>query len=261
MLLLAQAAEAAGGANTAEIVLFWVFAVLALGSALAVITMRNIVHGALMLVVNLLAIAGLYLTLESPFLSIIQVLVYAGAIMVLFLFVIMLLGVDRDDLLLATQVRNRVLAVAGGALLAGAIMFALVGPYTGPPSVCGSDVAIEAGSDQQRCIGLADRYDEDDGAGAAFLGRRLFTRYTYPFELAALLLTVATIGAVIMARRKDLEPEDIDDLGPGAEGPDDDHDPLAALSAELAGSDEGADPDLLAGREPRPSSDDDEREG
>jgi NADH-quinone oxidoreductase subunit J len=64
MMLLAQAAEAGAG-NTAEIVLFWVFAVLALGSAIAVITMRNIVHGALMLVLNFLAIAGLYLTLES----------------------------------------------------------------------------------------------------------------------------------------------------------------------------------------------------
>jgi hypothetical protein len=70
--------------------------------------MRNIVHGALMLVVNLLAIAGLYLTLESSFLSIIQVLVYAGAIMVLFLFVIMLLGVDRDDLLVVRGLRTKV---------------------------------------------------------------------------------------------------------------------------------------------------------
>jgi NADH-quinone oxidoreductase subunit J len=264
-MLLAQAAEAAAGANTAEIVLFWVFAVLALGAALAVITMRNIVHGALMLVVNLLAIAGLFLTLESPFLSIIQVLVYGGAIMVLFLFVIMLLGVDRDDLLRATNVRNRVLVVIGGALLAGALLFGFVGPYTGPPSVCGSDAAIEPGTQQQRCIGLADQLDDDDGSGAAFLGRRMFTRYTYPFELAALLLTVATIGAVILARRKDLEPEDIDE-DPGAGGPrdgeGDDHDLLAALSADLAGSDEGGDPDLLAGRQPRlPADPDDGREG
>ncbi len=256
MLLLAQAAEAAAGADTAEIVLFWVFAVLALGSGLAVITMRNIVHGALMLVMNLLAIAGLYLTLESAFLSIIQILVYGGAIMVLFLFVIMLLGVDRDDLLLATQVRNRVLAVAGGALFAGALLFAFVGPYTGPPAVCGSGAPIEAGTDQQRCLGLADQLDEDDGAGAAFLGRRLFTRYTYAFELSALLLTVATIGAVIMARRKDLEAGDLDDEP--APGPDDldDHDALTALSAELAGRDQSSDADLLVEREPPPGDDD-----
>src|SRR6056297_3118105 len=115
MMLLAQAAEAGAG-NTSEIVLFWVFAVLALGAALAVITMRNIVHGALMLVLNLLAIAGLYLTLESSFLGVIQILVYAGAIVVLFLFVVMLLGVDRDDLLLARGSRSQLAAVLGGVL-------------------------------------------------------------------------------------------------------------------------------------------------
>src|SRR6056297_624397 len=97
-VLLAQAG-ASTAAGSAEVVGFWVFAVLALGSALAVVTMRNIVHAGLMLVINLLAIAGLYLTLESSFLSIVQVLVYAGAIMVLFLFVVMLIGVDRDDAL------------------------------------------------------------------------------------------------------------------------------------------------------------------
>ncbi|GGI05733.1 NADH-quinone oxidoreductase subunit J [Egicoccus halophilus] len=214
MSLLAQAADgAAVGGSTAEVVLFWIFAVIALGAAIGVVTMRNIVHGALMLVVNLLAVAGLYLGLESPFLSIIQVLVYAGAIMVLFLFVIMLLGVDRDDLLLATDVRARVLAGAGGALLAGALLFGFVGPYTGDASVCphGEAVAAPATGDGVSCVGLAQAKDADDDAGVALLGRRLFTRYTLPFELSALLLTVATIGAVVMARRKDLAPDDIED--------------------------------------------------
>jgi NADH-quinone oxidoreductase subunit J len=206
MSLLAQAAEgAAAGGNTAEVVLFWVFAVLALGAAIAVVTMRNIVHGALMLVLNLLAVAGLYLTLESAFLSVIQVLVYAGAIMVLFLFVIMLLGVHRDDLYLETRRRNQVLAVAGGAILAGALLFAFVGPYTGEASICGAGTTT---TDGQPCVGLADAKAEGDEAGVAFLGERMFTRYTLPFELSALLLTVATIGAVILARRRDLAPED-----------------------------------------------------
>jgi NADH-quinone oxidoreductase subunit J len=206
MELLAQATETTATVNVAEVVLFGVFSVMALGAALAVVTMRNILHGALMLVVNLLAVAGLFLTLESSFLAIIQVLVYAGAIMVLFLFVIMLLGVHRDDLYLETQRRNQVLAVAGGALLAGAILFAFVGPYTGEGAVCGADVAVEATG--QRCVGLADAKAADDEAGVAFLGERMFTRYTLPFELSALLLTVATIGAVILARRRDLQPDD-----------------------------------------------------
>jgi NADH-quinone oxidoreductase subunit J len=205
MSLLAQAADGAAG-NTAEVVLFWVFAVLALGAAIAVVTMRNIVHGALMLVLNLLAVAGLYLSLESPFLSVIQILVYAGAIMVLFLFVIMLLGVHRDDLYLETRRRNQILAVVGGAILAGAVLFAFVGPYTGSASVCGADVAADATG--ERCAGLAEVKADGDEAGVAFLGERMFTRYTLPFELSALLLTVATIGAVILARRRDLQPED-----------------------------------------------------
>ncbi len=202
-------------ASTAETVLFAVFGVLALGSALAVISLRNVVHGALMLVVNLLSIAGLFLTLESSFLSIIQVLVYAGAIMVLFLFVIMLLGVDRDDLLTVRGLRTRILAVAGAAILSGALLLAFVGPYTSDGSLCGPDVERTAGA--ERCIGLAEQLEAgDDASGVRFLGQRLFTRYTYPFELSALLLTVATIGAVILARRRDLEPEDLDDVDPGA---------------------------------------------
>ncbi len=194
---------------TAEVVLFWVFGVVALGSALAVISLRNIVHAALMLVINLLAIAGLYLTLESSFLSIIQVLVYAGAIVVLFLFVIMLLGIDRDDLLVVRGARTRIAAVAVVALLSGALLLAFVGPYTSPASVCGPDVVTEAQG--VRCVGLAQTLQaSDDASGVAFLGQRMFTRYTYAFELSALLLTVATIGAVILARRRDLEPEDLD---------------------------------------------------
>ncbi|HSK22477.1 MAG TPA: NADH-quinone oxidoreductase subunit J [Egicoccus sp.] len=208
MPLLAQAAaDTATGSTTAEVVLFWIFAVIALGAAIGVVTLRNIVHGALMLVVNLLAVAGLYLSLESGFLSIIQVLVYAGAIMVLFLFVIMLLGVDRDDLLTETHLRTRILAVAGGALLAGALLFGFVGPYTGDASVCGS--GAEGGVE---CVGLADVMEEGDEAGVAFLGRAMFTRYTLPFELSALLLTVATIGAVLLARRNDLAPDDIETI-------------------------------------------------
>lgn len=195
-------------ASSAEVTLFWVFGVLALGSALAVVTLRNVVHGALMLVINLLAVAGIYLTLESSFLSIIQVLVYAGAIMVLFLFVIMLLGVDRDDQLMLTSVRTKVLAIAGAAVLSGALLLAFVGPYTSPASICGDGITSTVG--EVGCRGLADTLG-DDTSGVAFLGMRMFTRYTLSFELAALLLTVATIGAVILARRRDLEPEDLDE--------------------------------------------------
>ena len=262
MMLLAQAVEAGSG-NTAEVVLFWVFAVLALGSAIAVITLRNIVHGALMLVVNFLAIAGLYLTLESAFLSIIQVLVYAGAIMVLFLFVIMLLGVANDDLL-ASEPTTRVLGVAGGALLAGALLFAFVGPYTSAASVCGPD-APAAATGQFDCVGLAEAYGEDDPSGVAFLGRTMFTQYTYAFELSALLLTVATIGAVILARRKDLAPEDEDedavDLDPEAAPATVGAAPDGDLAAEAADTGDAAVDPPPDGVSPDDAPTDDEREG
>ena len=215
---------------TGEVLAFVIFAGIALGAAVAVITMRNLVHGALMLVIHLLAVAGIYLALESQFLAIAQVLVYAGAIVVLFLFVIMLLGVDRDDLLIMNDRRRVAGIVAAGLLVAGAMTAAFVGPYTGEASVCGSGVA--AVGSQQPCIGLEVAKGPDDDAGVAFLGRRLFTRYTLVFELSAVLLTVATIGAVILARRRDLVAEDED--GDGDSGRDaggDGGDVLAATDA------------------------------
>jgi NADH-quinone oxidoreductase subunit J len=221
MLLLAQAAGGVGaGADTPEIVLFWVFAVLALGSAVAVITLRNIVHAALMLVLNFFAIAGLYLNLESTFLSIIQVLVYAGAIMVLFLFVIMLLGVDRDDLLAGTR-RTTGLAVGGIALLGAALLVGIVGPYTSQASICGAGGTST--STAVACIGLEEANAAEETGSVGFLGRQMFTRYTFPFELSALLLTVATIGATLLGRRNDPPPDD-DVLPAGAsdEPPTDD---------------------------------------
>jgi NADH-quinone oxidoreductase subunit J len=261
MELLAQAAEAAGGANLAEVALFWVFSVLALGAAIAVITMRNIVHGALMLVLNLLAIAGLYLTLESSFLGIIQVLVYAGAIMVLFLFVIMLLGVDNDDLLKETRVGTRFAAALGGALLVAALLFAFVGSYTGPVSLCGPDGAV-ASAGEVPCVGLAAAYGPDDTSGVAFLGIRLFTRFVWPFQLAALLLTVATIGAVILARRRDLEAEDIDVEVEGPDAPPPSDAELLAPDADApaeAGTDVPGEEPARLGASPLAGSDPSER--
>jgi NADH-quinone oxidoreductase subunit J len=220
-----------------EPIAFVVFAGVALGAAIAVIAMRNLVHAALMLVIHLLAVAGLYLTLESQFLAVVQVLVYAGAIVVLFLFVIMLLGVDRDDLLIGGGRRAVAGVVAAGLIVAGTLTFAFIGPYTAEPSVCGSGVASTG--IEQPCVGIDAVRDADDDAGVAFLGRRLFTRYTLAFELSAVLLTVATIGAVILARRRDLEPEDSDpeDVEPATGGV---AEPVAgALAADVHDDQEG----------------------
>lgn len=220
---------------TGETLAFIIFAGIALGAAIAVVSMRNLVHGALMLVIHLLAVAGLYLTLESQFLAVVQVLVYAGAIVVLFLFVIMLLGVDRDDLLIVADRRRVAGVVLVGLLVTGAMTAAFVGPYTSEASVCGSGVA--AVGNEQPCIGLEAVRDADDGAGVAFLGRVMFTRYTLVFELSAVLLTVATIGAVILARRRDLLAEDVDDLSAA---------PAAASATSAAPAEQGGSADDAA---------------
>ncbi len=210
MLLLAQAGQAATSNATAEAVGFWIIAVLAVGSALAVITMRNIVHAALMLVLNLLAIAGMYLLVQSQFLGIIQVIVYAGAIVVLFLFVIMLLGVDRDDLLFDLKTWHKVAAGLGGAALAGLLLFAFAGTYTSAASRCGGQAAEQTNpsSSAQPCVGLDEALVNSRNGSVGFVAGRLFNRYTFPFEAAALLLTVATIGALILGRRNDPPPGD-----------------------------------------------------
>ena len=90
-------------------VVFWVFAPIAVAAAIAMLLMRNAVHAALLLVVNFFCIAVMYLLLDAPFLFAVQIIVYAGAIMVLFLFVIMLLGVDRGE-----DLRERLIAPAPG---------------------------------------------------------------------------------------------------------------------------------------------------
>ena len=208
-LVLAQAAEAATTSGTSEAILFWVFSVIGVGAALAMITMKNIVHAALMLVLNFLAIAALYLGLQSGFLSIVQIIVYAGAIMVLFLFVIMLLGIDRDDLLFDTKRWHKIGAGIGGIAFALLVLFAFVGDFTGAGSACGSQ-AGEGTASAARCIGLDQALEEADQGSVGVIAERLFTRYTFPFEAAALLLVVATIGALVMGRRTDPDPEDED---------------------------------------------------
>ncbi|MBW3658609.1 MAG: NADH-quinone oxidoreductase subunit J, partial [Actinobacteria bacterium] len=162
-------------------------------------------HAALMLVLNLVAIAALYLALQSSFLAIIQIIVYAGAIMVLFLFVIMLLGVARDDLLFETRRWHRVVAALGGLLIAGLLVFGVAGELLGDASRCGgqADAETVAASTTTPCEGLDDALAGNDQGSVGIIAERLFTRWTFAFEISALLLVVATIGALVLGRRND----------------------------------------------------------
>ena len=166
-------------------IVFWVFAPISVGSAIAMLLQRNAVHAALFLVVNFFTIAVFYLVLGASFLFAVQIIVYAGAIMVLFLFVIMLLGVDREESLLERLKGQRVLAIALGVGIAVELI-----------------VAIRAG------IGFATKappdFDEtvNRGGNAAAIARVLFREYFFPFEVTSILLIIAAIAVVVLASRR-----------------------------------------------------------
>lgn len=161
-----------------ESVLFFILAVVAVAAGVGVIAQRNAVRSALFLLVNFCCLAGLYVLLNAQFVAVVQVIVYAGAIVILFLFVVMLLGMER-----AEEGRDplRYQWIVGGLLgilLLAGIVWALIPTDIGPPGI---DQAI----DNVRMIGAA-----------------LLTDYAIPFELVSVILLVAIIGAVVLAKRK-----------------------------------------------------------
>ncbi len=169
---------------SADQIVFWVFAPISIGSAIAMLVQRNAVHAALLLVINLFTVAIFYLVLDAPFLFAVQVIVYAGAIMVLFLFVIMLLGVDRDEALTERIAWQRPAAILMGV----GVLAELV-------------VAIRAGVGFAT-TGPADFADRaNEGGNAQALARSLFRTYLLPFEATSILLIVAAIAAMVLARR------------------------------------------------------------
>ncbi len=213
-LVLAQEAVA-GGSGAAEFWAFWLLAPLSLAAALAVVVLKNPVHAALMLVVNFMTFAVFYAMLEGQFLATIQVIVYAGAIMILFLFVLMLLGVDREAEAGPGRLRGqRVAAILMGAALFVALTGAVAGPYMGTDSACNGSAAVTdaigaAGEDARPCAGL-EQANAAEGGNVAAIGRLLFTDYVWPFEVTSVLLVIAAIGAMVLGRRNDRLSELVD---------------------------------------------------
>ncbi|CAN5912316.1 hypothetical protein BH23ACT10_BH23ACT10_08940 [soil metagenome] len=200
--MLAQASAGAVTGSTAEFWVFCVVAVLSLGTALSVVVLRNAVHAALMLVLNFFAIAVLYALLEAQFLAVVQIIVYAGAIMVLFLFVLMLLGIDSE-----TRFADRVKGQRTAAVLLGlALLIVLVGAGAGPLLGADAICPAEAGTGNL-CTGLEAANTDGNVAG---IGRLLFTTYMWPFEVTSALLVIAAIGAMVLGKRHD--DEDVTDL-------------------------------------------------
>ncbi len=170
-----------------ELVVFVLSAAMILGGAIGVITRSNPVHAALSLVLTLFGIAVQFVSHNAHFLAAVQVIVYAGAIVVLFLFVIMLLGVDRtEDLSVEPISAQRPLAVIVGLGVTGLVIAAIVASQDALNTVGGGiDVTTQAEPD----------------ANIKQLSRSIFSDNVFAFELTSVLLLVAVVGTVLMARR------------------------------------------------------------
>jgi NADH-quinone oxidoreductase subunit J len=162
-----------------ELLVFLIFAFLAVASALTVVAHKNPVYSTMALVLTLFAVAVLFVLLGSPFIGVLQVLIYTGAIVVLFLFVIMLLNIGREESQLAGHKPQFFVSILGAVVFSGLILLALTAMQTGPQSAGPSAELVSL-------KGLA---------------TVLFTQYLLPFEIIGLLLLVAVIGATVAARR------------------------------------------------------------
>jgi NADH-quinone oxidoreductase subunit J len=176
----------AGMAPVATPWFFYVLAGLAVISGLLVITRRNAVHSALALIVTLLAVTGLYLMLYAPFVAAVQIFVYAGGIMLLFLFVIMLVNIERSS---KDRQFNRMwpIGLAAACALLALFVSAFVKGKTLFPDLM---ISLPESSNTQQIAGML--YGEAGKMG----------EYTFAFEIASLLLLVAILGAVIMTKKK-----------------------------------------------------------
>jgi NADH-quinone oxidoreductase subunit J len=166
-----------------EAAVFFVCAGLILAGALGVILARNPVHSALFLLLSMVSVAVLFLQLHAALVAAIQIVVYASAIVVLFLFVITLLGVDQHEHLDEPMKFQRPAAIVGGALVfVGIVMIAGKHWVTGAMSTRGKLGAIRGGN-------------------VEVLAKSLFTDFIWAFEITAVLLVIAVVGGVVLARR------------------------------------------------------------
>jgi len=173
-----------------DVIPFYLFGAIAVGASLLVIAQRSPIYSVLLLIASFGALSGLYVLLDAPFVAVIQIIVYAGAIMVLFLFVVMLLNAPHEETEedLAREAGSRLRSASGGVKVFGALLAALF--------------VVELGW-------ALTRRGADPGAFAgvpvtsvAAIGRSLFTDYAFAFEVTSVLILVAMVGAVVLAHRE-----------------------------------------------------------
>ncbi|WP_082748913.1 NADH-quinone oxidoreductase subunit J [Nocardioides jensenii] len=166
---------------------FWILAPIMVLAALGILFVRKAVHAALLLAVVMISLAILYLALEAPFLFVVQIIVYTGAILMLFLFVLMLVGVDASDSVVETIRGQRVLATVFGLILGLVLVIGI------------SQVTFGA------AVGLD---DANEGGNIPQLANLLFSKYVFAFETTSALLITAAIGAMVLAHRERLTPKE-----------------------------------------------------
>ena len=164
---------------------FWILAPIMVLAALGILFVRKAVHAALLLAVVMMSLAVLYAVLEAPFLFAVQIIVYTGAILMLFLFVLMLVGVDASDSLVETIKGQRAMAWLTGLVFAVVVVVGL----------------------SQISFGISVCLDEgNEGGNVQALANLLFSRYVFAFEVTSALLITAAVGAMVLAHRERLTP-------------------------------------------------------
>ena len=162
---------------------FYVLAGIAVVASLLVIAQRNPVYSVLLLIASFGALSGLYVLLEVYFIAVVQIIIYAGAIMVLFLFVVMLLNAPHEDT--EFDERTRPLPRSGPMRLGAALAVALL---------------VELGWALSRTGGVSLDFPRVPAPTVAAIGRALFNEYSFPFEVTSVLILVAMVGAIVLAR-------------------------------------------------------------
>ncbi|QIX28117.1 NADH-quinone oxidoreductase subunit J [Nocardioides sp. JQ2195] len=166
---------------------FWILAPIMVLAALGILFVRKAVHAALLLAVVMISLAVLYAVLEAPFLFAVQIIVYTGAILMLFLFVLMLVGVDASDSVVET-IRGQRLLATGFGLLLGLILVIGISQVT-----FGATVGLD---------------EANAGGNVPALANLLFSKYVFAFEATSALLITAAIGAMVLAHRERLAPKE-----------------------------------------------------
>ncbi|MBI4640941.1 MAG: NADH-quinone oxidoreductase subunit J [Candidatus Tectomicrobia bacterium] len=166
-------------------VFFYLISAVAVGSALLVIFQRNQVYSAFSLILSLMALCGLYFLLYAQFIAVIQIVIYAGAVMVLFIFVIMLLNVQEES-------RREYRIIPRGVVAGGISLFVLLL----------ASWLLSRSQFLGRGFQSRSQLPTPDFGSAEKIGELLFTTYLFPFEVTSILLLVAIVGAILLARRR-----------------------------------------------------------